>query len=107
MIDLYYCTLHFDTSLLDFDLELRSQCEKANIPAPIISEKFKLIWMEFGIMLRLVGVMNLMLFLSPTFSIQGREPYLCDLTFKKNEYWFLVTHLLTDFVQTWYDDRDH
>ena len=34
--------------------------------------------MEFGIMLRLVGVMNLILIRSGPFSIQRREPYLSD-----------------------------
>ena len=30
VIDIYYCTVHFDTSLIDIDLDSRSQkCEKA------------------------------------------------------------------------------
>ena len=35
--DLYCCTLHFDTSLIDLDLDSRSQeCDKANNSATII-----------------------------------------------------------------------
>ena len=34
--------------------------------------------MESGILLRLVGVVNLTLILSHLFNFQGREPYLCD-----------------------------
>ena len=39
--------------------------------------------MEFGVLLRLVGVMNLILILSCPVSIQGREPYLHDCQKKK------------------------
>ena len=39
-------------------------------------ESFKLIWMECGMLLRLVDVMNFMLILSCLFSIQGREHYI-------------------------------
>ena len=35
--------------------------------------------MEFGILLKLVGVMNLILISSDPFNIEGKEPYLCDV----------------------------
>ena len=86
--DIYCYTLHFDTSTFlkgtsqsDLDLDSRSQgCKKANTSVAIISQSFSSIWMEFGIVLRLVGVVNLILilFYFCPFSIQGREPYLCD-----------------------------
>ena len=44
---------------------------------------FQLIWMEFGMLSRLVSVMNLILLLSNPFHISGREPYLCDFDIKK------------------------
>ena len=44
----YYCTLNFDTSLIGLDLDSRSQeCQKAKTSAPIISQSFQSIWMEF------------------------------------------------------------
>ena len=56
--DRYNCTLHFDTNVIDLDRDSRSrECEKAKACAPIISQSFQSIWMEFGILLRLVGVM--------------------------------------------------
>ena len=36
-------------------------------------QSFQLIWIEFGLVLRLVGMINLILILSQPFSIQGRE----------------------------------
>ena len=54
--------LHFDASLIDLDLDSRSQeCKKAKISAAIISQIFQLIWTKFVIMLRHVIVMNLIL----------------------------------------------
>ena len=39
--DGYYCTLHFDTSLIDLYFDSRSQeCEKAKTAVPVISEIF-------------------------------------------------------------------
>ena len=62
-----------DTSVFDLDLDSRSQgCEQAQISAPIISQSFQAIWMEFGILLRLV-VMTLLLLLSSLDNIQGKE----------------------------------
>ena len=69
--DRYYCTLHFDASLIDRGLDSSSQeFETANILAPVTSQ------MEFGILLSLVGSINLILILFRLFNIQGREPYL-------------------------------
>ena len=39
--------------------------------------------MEFGVLLRLVGFMKLILILSCPFNIQGRGPYLSDFVGKK------------------------
>ena len=76
---------NLDTSLIDFDLNSRSQeCEKANTSAPAISPSFQSIGIEFGMLLILVGVMNLILILSCPFNIQGREPNLYDFVKKKN-----------------------
>ena len=53
--DGYYCTLHFDTSLIGLDLDSRSQeCNKEQFSVAIISQSFQLIWMEFGLLLRFV-----------------------------------------------------
>ena len=52
MIDTF-CTLHLDASVVDLDLDSRSQeYEKAEGSAPIISQCSLLIWKEFGILLR-------------------------------------------------------
>ena len=80
---------------------ITKECEKAKTSVPIISSSFKLIWMEFGILLRLVEVMNLILILACVFNIQGREPYLCDFI-KKN--WTLtciltcIDHFLSNII---------
>ena len=59
------CTIQFNTSLIDLDLESRSQvCEKAKTSVPIISQNLQLISMEFGILLRFVGVVKFILILS-------------------------------------------
>ena len=72
--DRYYCILHFDTSLIDLSLDSRSQeCEKAKTCAPIISQSFQSTWMEFSLLLRLVGVMNLILVFSWPFN-KGENP---------------------------------
>ena len=52
-------------------------------------------------------MMNYTLILSRPFSIQGREPYLCDFVTQKNlSHWLVIKRLQTYFFQTWYD-RDH
>ena len=79
--DKYYCFLRFDISLTDLDLDPRSQeCEKAE--TSIISQSFHSIEMEFGILLRLVGVMNHILILSHPFNGQWREPNSYDFVQK-------------------------
>ena len=73
-VDLNYLTLHFDTSLIDFDLDSGShECKKAKT----FHASFQSILMEFGIPLRLAGVMNSVLVLFRAFSMQRRQPYLC------------------------------
>ena len=101
-----YCILHFDTGLTGLEFESRLQeCEKAKTSTPIISQSFRSIWMEFGILLRLVGVMKLTLILCRPFSIQGRVPYLFD--FVKKKPLTVACNLGTDFFQTCYGDRGH
>ena len=69
--DRYYCNHHFDAILIDIDLESRSQeCKKEKSSAPVVSPSFQSIWMEFGRLLKLVGVMNLFILLYHLFSIQ-------------------------------------
>ena len=78
--------------------------------------------MEFGTLLRHLGVMNFVLNLSCLINIQGREPYFCDFVKerkKKNkkkqkkikttalQCWLEFGHLRTSFFQPSYDDRDH
>ena len=89
-------------SLLDLDLGSRSQeCEKAIAYAPIISQSFQSIWIEFGILLRLVDVKNLILLLSRPVNIQGRKCYL------KSNVGLYSDICGTNLFQTWYDGRDH
>ena len=56
-------------------------CKKTGTSAPIVSIFFPL-WMELGVLLRLVGLMNLTIILSGPISVQGREPFLCDFISK-------------------------
>ena len=93
-----YCITHYsDTSLLALDLVSRSQeCEKANTSTPVISQSFQSSWMEFGILLRLVGVGNLILVLSCPVNIQGREPYIYDCVKNNFKRWLVFRHLQTD-----------
>ena len=120
--DRHYCILHCDTSLTDLDLDSKSRVgESKNFCG-----NYQSIWVEFGILLRLVGVMNCMLILFCLFSIQGREPYWCDSVKKKKNpqknpkqptpplppppptlwHWLVFRHFWTDFFRTWCDDRN-
>ena len=45
----YYCTLHFDTGLIDLVLQRSQGCAKAKPYAPVISQSMQSILMEFGI----------------------------------------------------------
>ena len=60
--DRSYCTLYFDTSLIDLDLDSRSQgCEKANTSAPIISQRFLFDLNRSWFTVEIDGLMNLSL----------------------------------------------
>ena len=74
--DRCYCTLHFDTSLVDLNLDSVSQkCEKAKTSASVISQSFQLIRMEFIIHLRFVGVVKLILLFYLVHSVfKGKKP---------------------------------
>ena len=63
--------------------------------------------MEFGLFLRLVGVMNPVLTLSCFISIPGREPNLEDFICRKKDPLMLtcIQHLHINFFQTSCDDR--
>ena len=52
--------------------------------------------MEFGLLLRLADVMNLILISFHPFSIQGREPYFHGFI-EKNQNWLVFRHLLFSF----------
>ena len=84
--DGYYCTLHFDISPIDLDLYLRSQeCEKAKTSVPIIShsQSFQPVWMEFGVLFSLAGVMNLIPILLVYSIFKGENPTYIILLPKK------------------------
>ena len=58
----YYWTLHFDSHLSDLHPDSMSQmCKKAKITAQIIWLSSQWIWMNFGRLLRLLSLMDLML----------------------------------------------
>ena len=52
--DRYFCTLHFDTSLIYLDVESRSH--ESETSAQVISHSFQSSWREFAELLRLVCV---------------------------------------------------
>ena len=79
----YYCTLHFNTSLIDLGHDSRShECWKAKTSAPVIAQSFLSIWMELSVLLKLVDVMNLIINLSYPLNVQEREPNLYDFVNK-------------------------
>ena len=51
--------------------------EKASVP--VISQSPQVICMKFGLLLKLVGQMNLTFVFSHPYSMQRREPFLGDL----------------------------
>ena len=60
--DNYYLTLHFDFSLNDFDIHSRWQeCKKTKMFCANYS-KFSMDFNGIGVLLKLVGLMNLILF---------------------------------------------
>ena len=81
-----YWTPHFDSSLIDFDLDSRSQvCKKVKTFGPIVLQSFQSMWMGYGILLRLAGVLNLILILSCLLNIPGRQPCICDFVKKQKQ----------------------
>ena len=63
-------------------------------------------------LLRPIDAMNLILILSiHQFSIQGREPYICDFIKTKRKKklgcWLVFKHLQISFFQIWYDSKDY
>ena len=82
----YWFTPHFDTSLICLACDSRSQeREKANTSMPVIAQSCQSIYVEFGILLRLVSVMNLVSILCRPFDIKGRQRHLRDIVKKKKE----------------------
>ena len=60
--DRYCCTLHFNASLMDLDIDSRSQeCKTEKTCVVIILQSFQSVWIKFGALLRFVGVVNLIL----------------------------------------------
>ena len=51
---------------------------------PITSQIVESVLVKFDVLLKL-GLMKFIFILSCSISIQGREPYLCDFVFKKEE----------------------
>ena len=51
----------------------------------LFSHIFQLMWMEFGILLKVAGLMNLILILSYPFYVRERESYLCYFVKKKKK----------------------
>ena len=82
--DVRDCNSNCDSSLTDLDHDSRSQeWDKVKTSVPIISQSFQSIWMVFGLLLRLVCVLDLILISCHPFHIQEREPYWFDL--RKNK----------------------
>ena len=52
--------------------------EKARTARSVLLQSSQSIWIEFGVLLKLVGLMNLILILSCPINIQGREVDLDD-----------------------------
>ena len=87
--------------MIDLDLDLKSQECKNYLT------NFSMIWIEFGLLLRLVGVINLILILSQPFSIQGREPYFYDFVTKNFKAGLYSDIYRPISFKTWYDDRNY
>ena len=106
--DRYYCTLYFDISLIDVDLDSRSQeCEIAPTSAPVISHKV-FDQFECNLVHRLDSVVW---WTSYSFYLvhsifKGENPAYVILL-KKLWHRLVFRHLQTFFFQKWCDDRDH
>ena len=69
---------HKVSAWLHFLSHFWSDCaRKQKLMRQFFSQSFQSVWMEFGMLLRRVGMINLVLILSCPFSIQGRKLYLC------------------------------
>ena len=81
----YYCTLYFEISLVNFDLDSRAQeCEKVKTFDANYLTFVQLIWIELGKMLRHDGEMNLILISYCPFNNQGKESNFSDFAEKNN-----------------------
>ena len=79
---------------------------KENKAVPIISQSYEWIWLEFGMLLRLVCLINPMLIWSHLINIQRRESKLGD--FVKNTLTLAcIQTFKADFFEAWCDDRHH
>ena len=58
--------------------------KKAKLSMPVISQRFPSIWMAFGTLLRLAGLMNLILVLSHISLIQGKNTTYAILSKKEH-----------------------
>ena len=89
--DREYWILRFNTSLIDLDLDSRSQvCKKAKTSTPI-QYAVETCWSNKSH--------------AHSINIQGREPYLCDFVTKLAG-WLAFEHWLTSVFQTLCDDKD-
>ena len=89
----------FIPAMLCFKLDSRSQqCEKVQTSATIILQSFQSMWMEFAILLRLAGVVNLTLIHS---KFKGENPTYVILFKKKKKQ--QQTILTFSYIQTFTD----
>ena len=85
---------------------MSQECGKSKTSLPILSQSFQSIWMECGLLLRLVGVMNLVLVLSGHSVFEGENPAY-KILFKQNLTLTCTQTFDTIFFQTWQDDKDN
>ena len=79
--------------------------EKKNIFALFRQILLQSIWIGFRMPLQTAGLLKLMPIWFCMVDVQGREAYQGDLNFFK--YWCSSAHILTNFKQTWYDDKHY
>ena len=93
--DRYHRSLYFDTSLIDLGPDSKSQeCETAKTYANIL-QSLQSVRMKFSLLLRSVGVLNLI--------FKRENPTYTILLIQKLKRWLVCRHLQIDS----YDDRDH
>ena len=91
----------------NLDLDSRSQiCKKAKTSTPIILQSSKSNSMEFGTLLTLFSLMNLILILSRLITSMGENPTYM-ISSKTRSIWLMFRHLPIIFFQTRYDHREH